>query len=157
VVKHWAVERYFEDWTVGEHLETGTFRLTEERILAFARDYDPQIFHLDPEAAKSTVFGRLIASGWQTAAITMRLIVESGVFGSHGGIGMGVDALRWLKPVFANDTLRVEVEVTRTRANPDKPSGIAHFSMQTLNQDGDTVMTQTAIVMLPRRPEGARA
>lgn len=155
--KQSAVERYFEDWSVGERLATGTFTLTEERILAFAREYDPQIFHLDAQAAKNTIFGRLIASGWQTAAITMRLIVESGVFGSHGGIGMGVDGLRWLKPVFANDTLRVEVEVTRTRANPDKPSGIAHFSMKTFNQDGEPVMTQTAIVMLPCRPEGSRA
>ncbi len=133
------------------------FTLTQEHIIAFAREYDPQVFHLDPEAAKATIFGRLIASGWQTTAITMRLIVESGVFGSRGGVGMGVDGLRWLKPVFANDTLRVEVEVTRMHAKPDKPSGIAHFSMQTLNQDGDPVMSQIAIVMLPRRPEGSRA
>jgi acyl dehydratase len=157
VGKHRPVGRYFEDWTVGERLETGSFTLMEDRIIAFARDYDPQIFHLDPEAAKSTIFGRLVASGWQTAAVTMRLIVESGIFGSHGGIGLGVDELRWLKPVFANDTLRVEVLVTRTRANPDKPSGVAHFAMKTLNQDGDPVMTQTAIVMLPRRPTGTRA
>jgi acyl dehydratase len=156
VGKQSAVERYFEDWTVGERLETASFTLSEERIVAFAREYDPQPFHLDPAAASKTIFGRLIASGWQTAAVTMRLIVESGVFGSHGGIGLGVDGLRWLKPVFANDTLRVEVEVTRTRANPDKPSGIAHFAMTTFNQDGDPVMTQTAIVMLQRRPAGSR-
>ena len=81
-----ADDRYFEDWTIGEVLEAGSFTLDEAKIVEFARDYDPQPFHVDPEAAAASKFGRLIASGWQTAAITMRLIVDSGIFGRHGGI-----------------------------------------------------------------------
>ena len=145
-----ADDRYFEDWTIGEVLEAGSFTLDEAKIVEFARDYDPQPFHVDPEAAAASKFGRLIASGWQTAAITMRLIVDSGIFGRHGGIGMGVDELRWLKPVFPGDTLRVEAEAVSARAG--KNSGIVHFTLNTLNQHGETVMTHTAIVLVPCRP-----
>ena len=87
-------DRYFEDWVIGETLETPSVVLDEAQIVEFARAYDPQPFHLDAEAARQTKFGRLIASGWQTASITMRLIVDCGIFGRHGGIGMGVDELR---------------------------------------------------------------
>jgi acyl dehydratase len=148
-------DRYYEDWTIGESLETGALRLDEAKIVAFGRDYDPQPFHVDAEAARHSVFGRLIASGWQTAAITMRLIVDSGIFGRHGGIGMGVDELRWLKPVFAGDTLRVRSEAVSARTKPASKSGIVHFKMTTFNQHDEPVMTQTAIVRVPRRPDSA--
>ncbi len=145
-------ERYFEDWKVGERLETESYTVTEGEIVAFAREYDPQPFHLDHKAAEASAFKRLVASGWHTAAVTMRLIVESGIFGQTGGIGLGVDELRWLKPVYPGDTLRVVSEVASTRANPEKSSGICHFALTTYNQDGVAVMTHTAIVLVPKRP-----
>jgi len=150
-------DRYFEDWEVGERLETGSRTLGETEIIAFAREYDPQPFHVDPEAAKRSPFGRLVASGWQTTAVTMRLIVESGIFGTRGGIGLGVDELRWLKPVYPGDTLRVVSEVESKRANPEKPSGICRFKLTTLNQDDVPVMTHVAIVLVPRRPAAVGA
>ena len=150
-------DRYFEDWKVGERLETGSRTLGEAEIVAFAREYDPQPFHVDPEAAKRSPFGRLVASGWQTTALTMRLIVESGIFGARGGIGLGVDELRWLKPVYPGDTLRVVSEVESMRGNPDKPSGICRFKLTTLNQDDVPVMTHVAIVLVPRRPAAVGA
>ena len=150
-------DRYFEDWKVGERLETGARTLSQAEIVRFAREYDPQPFHLDPEAAKRSPFGRLVASGWQTTALTMRLIVESGIFGRRGGIGLGVDELRWLKPVYPGDTLRVVSEVESMRASPEKPSGICRFRLMTLNQDDVLVMTHVAIVLVPRRPAGSGA
>jgi acyl dehydratase len=148
-------DRYFEDWTVGERLETGSRTLDEAAIVAFAREYDPQPFHVDPEAAKRSAFGRLVASGWQTTAVTMRLIVDSGIFGMRGGIGLGVDELRWLKPVYPGDTLRVVSEVESMRANTEKPSGICRFRLTTLNQDDVPVMSHVAIVLVPKRPAAA--
>lgn len=150
-------ERYFEDWKVGERLVTSSRTLQEAEIVAFAREYDPQDFHLDPEAAKNSPFGRLVASGWQTTALTMRLIVESGIFGRHGGVGLGVDELRWLKPVYPGDTLHVVSEVESMRANPEKPSGICRFKLTTLNQDEVEVMKHVAIVLVPKRPAAVGA
>ncbi len=146
-------DRYFEDWSIGERLETAAYTLEEAQIVEFGTLYDPQPFHIDAEAARHSTFGRLIASGWQTTAVTMRLIVQSGIFGKHGGIGMGVDALRWLKPVFAGDTLRVEAEAVSARTAAGKKTGIVHFKMTTFNQREEAVLTQTAIVLVPRRPE----
>jgi acyl dehydratase len=83
----------------------------------------------------------------------MRLIVESGIFGESGGIGLGVDELRWLKPVYPGDALHVVSEVANKRANPEKRSGICHFKLATINQNGETVMSHTAIVLVPKRPE----
>ena len=150
------MERYFEDWVVGERMETGAKTLSEAEIVAFAREFDPQPFHLDPEAAKASHFRGLVASGWHTTAITMRLIVDSGIFGTKGGVGLGVDELRWLKPVFPGDTLHVACEVASARANPEKRSGVCHFKLTTINQDGEPVMSHTAIVLVPKR-EAARA
>ena len=150
-------DRYFEDWKVGERLVTSSRTLQEAEIIKFAREYDPQDFHLDPEAAKNSPFGRLVASGWQTTALTMRLIVESGIFGRRGGVGLGVDELRWLKPVYPGDTLHVVSEVESMRANPEKPSGICRFKLTTLNQDEVAVMTHVAIVLVPKRPAAVGA
>ena len=150
------MERYFEDWVVGERMETGAKTLSEAEIVAFAREFDPQPFHLDPEAAKASHFRGLVASGWHTTAITMRLIVDSGIFGTKGGVGLGVDELRWLKPVFPGDTLHVACEVASARANPEKRSGVCHFKLTTVNQNGEPVMVHTAIVLVPKR-EAARA
>ncbi len=149
------LDRYFEDWNVGDRLETGTITVTRESALAFAREYDPQAFHLDDVAGAASVFGRLAISGWQTASYAMRLIVDSGIFAGKGGIGLGVDALRWEKPVYPGDTLRVVAECASKRGNPVKPSGVVHFKNTTFNQDGIQVMNHVAIVLVPRRPERA--
>jgi len=149
-------ERHFEDWIVGERLETGSIEITREKALAFAREYDPQAFHLDDGAAAASMFGRLAISGWQTAAYAMRLIVESGMFPAHGGVGLGIDELRWLKPVYPGDVLRVTAECAAKRASAGKPSGIVRFKIETCNGDGALVMSHTAIVLVPRRaPEAA--
>jgi acyl dehydratase len=149
-------ERLFEDWVVGERHETESIEVTREKALAFAREYDPQAFHLDDAAAEASMFGRLAISGWQTAAYAMRLIVESGIFAKHGGIGLGVDELRWLKPVYPGDVLRVTAECAAKRASAGKPNGIVRFKIDTSNGDGALVMSHTAIVLVPRRaPEGA--
>jgi acyl dehydratase len=142
-------KRYFEDWPVGESLESGTLTLSRESVLAFARDYDPQPFHLDDAAAAQTIFGRLAASGWQTASATMRLIVD-GV--RLDGVGLGVDELRWHKPVYPGDTLRVVTECASKRATPEKPHGVIHFKNTTFNQHGDKVMSHVAIVLVQKRP-----
>lgn len=144
-------ERYFEDWNVGDRLESGTVVVSEAAILAFAREYDPQDFHLDPEAARSTFFGRLSASGWQTAGYAMRLLVQSGALGP-GGIGVGVDGLRWLRPVYPGDSLRIVVECTHVRPSTRKPSGLVQFKIDTYNQRGEEVMRHVATALLPRRP-----
>ncbi|MDQ2909361.1 MAG: MaoC family dehydratase [Candidatus Eremiobacteraeota bacterium] len=144
-------ERYFEDWTIGERVETRSITVTRESVVAFAHEYDPQPFHFDDAAAARSFFGRIAASGWQTASYAMRLIVESGVFGKDGGIGLGVDALRWLKPVYPGDTLRVTCECTGKRAHPEKPNGVIHFRNVTYNGDDEAVMTHVAIALVAKR------
>lgn len=144
---------YFEDWTVGERLETGSLVVTRESVLAFARDYDPQPFHLDDAAAAASMFGKLAASGWQTASIAMRLLVDAGVFTGRGGVGLGVDDLRWSRPVYPGDALRVVAEIVDKRSSSgDKPTGIVRFKNTTYNQDDVVVMTHVAIALVPKRP-----
>jgi acyl dehydratase len=144
-------ERYFEDWTVGDRLESGTVEVSEAAIVAFAREYDPQDFHLDAEAARHTFFGRLSASGWQTAGYAMRLLVQSGALGP-GSVGVGVDGLRWLRPVYPGDTLHIVVECTHLRPSTRKPSGLVQFKIETYNAHGEEVMRHTAMALVPRRP-----
>ncbi len=143
--------RYFEDWTVGERVETASLTVTRESVIAFAREYDPQPFHLDDAAAATSFFGRIAASGWQTASYSMRLVVESGAFGVDGGIGLGVDDLRWLRPVYPGDTLRVVCECTGKRASPEKPSGVIHFHNVTYNGDDAIVLTYVSIALVTKR------
>lgn len=143
-------ERTFDDWNVGDRIETGSIDVTRESALAFAREYDPQAFHLDDAAASKSFFGRLASSGWQTAGYAMRLVVEGGVFAGQGGIGLGVDELRWLKPVYPGDTLHVVAECASKRASSGKPTGVLRFKITTFNQDDAEVMTHVAIVLVPR-------
>jgi len=149
--------RYFEDFSVGERFESGTVTLSEADIIAFARDYDPQLFHLDPVAAKLTPFGGLIASGWHTAALSMRLIVQGGLIGEYGGVGLGIDKLRWLRPAYPGDTLRVVVTVASLRPTSDGRGGIAYLDTTMRNQKDEEIMTYSSIVMIPRRPPPAQA
>jgi acyl dehydratase len=140
--------RYFEDYVVGSLHEFGSIAVTEEEVIAFARRYDPQVFHIDPEAAKNTRFGGLIASGWLTAGLMMRLLVDN-VVSSVASLGSpGVDELRWLKPVRPGDELAIRVtirEARRSRSKPDRGM-LTHF-VEVLNQNREVVMTMQSVGM----------
>jgi acyl dehydratase len=143
---------FFEDLAVGQTFHSDSVTVELADIQAFARQFDPKPFHLDPEAAAGSFFGGLVASGWHTAALTMRLIVMSELKISGGSIGMGVDQIRWPRPVRPGDTLRVESEVIElrpSRSNPER--GIVKIRSKALNQNGETVMEQTANLIVPRK------
>jgi len=146
--------RYFEDLEIGAETVFGSYAVTREEVLEFARKYDPQPFHLSDEAAAKTHFGRLSASGWHTAAMTMAVIARKVVADEQAGLGSpGIDELRWLKPVYPGDTLHVRGEIldkTPSRSKPD----IGSFRTRTTvtNQDGIPVMTFVSIVLIRRRP-----
>ncbi len=146
-------DRFFDDFEVGDTFVTRTFTLSEQESVAFARVYDPQPFHLDAAAAETSIFRRLVASGWHTAAITMRLIVECGILEATGIIGTGIDELRWHSAVYPGDTLRVRGEVLEKLPSPnDGRRGILRVRLQTVNQNDAVVMSQIANLMMPLRP-----
>jgi acyl dehydratase len=143
---------YLEELQVGQKYITGTHTLTKEEIVAFASQFDPQPFHLDDEAAKDSFFGELVASGWHTAGITMRLLVNSGLPIAGGSIGMGAE-LAWPRPTLPGSVLYVESEILELRplrSRPDK--GLATVRSETKNQAGEVVQTLTARLIVPRRP-----
>jgi acyl dehydratase len=137
--------RYFEDMIVGTKTRSSrSYKVTREEVIAFARQYDPQPFHLDDEAAKQTYFGRLSASGWHTGAMAMRLMVDTWRDGEPtAGLGSpGLDELRWVKPVYPGDELIVEVELIEKRRSKSRPDmGITKSRQTVLNQHGEVVMT----------------
>src|SRR3989442_13312759 len=144
-------ERYFDDLTQGDRIKSATYEVTEEQIISFAREFDPQPFHLDAAVADQTMFKGLIASGWHTAAITMRLFVQTLNF-SEGAIGLGVDELRWPNAVRPGDGLQVETEIIDLRPSRSKPNyGIIRLRNVTKNQRGEIVQTMTASAMVPKR------
>jgi acyl dehydratase len=144
---------YFEDLAVGQTFGTGTVKVETEMIKAFASEFDPQPFHLDEEAAHESLFGGLVASGWHTAALTMRLLVEGELKIVGGLIGMGAEELRWPRPVRPGDVLRVECEVLDLRPSKSQPDrGIVRVRNTTLNQDGQPVMVLVVNMIVPRRP-----
>jgi acyl dehydratase len=148
--------RYFEDFRVGETDELGGHTLSEGEIVAFARKYDPQPFHVDPEAARATIFGGLIASGWHTCAILMRLSVEAARREQAAATGSpGVDSCRWLKPVRPGDTLSARTEVLEVWPSRSKPLGFVRRRLEMLNQHGQVVLSLVGISMYRRRPESA--
>jgi acyl dehydratase len=151
-----AAMRYFEDFQPGEVQETGSYTVTREEILAFARQFDPQPFHLDEEAGRRSIFGGLVASGWHTASICHRLIVQD-LLGKAVSLGSpGLDELRWLKPVRPGDVLSVRVEVLETLPSRSKPDrGAIKFRFEVRNQQGEVVMTELATALFGRRPQGA--
>jgi acyl dehydratase len=126
--------------------------VTKEDILRFAAEFDPQPFHTDEVAAKSTILNGLAASGWHTAAIAMRLAVTARPFGPHPLFGAGVDELRWLKPVRPGDTLHLEGEVVELIPSRTKPQGIARVKWTAYNQNGEAVYTFIPIAIVPSRP-----
>jgi acyl dehydratase len=144
---------YFEDLAVGQTFGTGTITVESGAVKAFAAEFDPQPFHLDEDAARASFFGGLVASGWHTAALTMRLLVAGELKIVGGLIGLGVEELRWPRPVHPGDVLRVESEVVGLRPSNSLPDrGIARVRNTTLNQDGQPVMIQVVTMIVPRRP-----
>ena len=144
---------YLNDFKVGDSFETQRYTIAEEESVAFARAYDPQPFHLYAGEAARSMFGELVVSGWHTAAITMRLVVESGVLRATGVIGTGIDDLRWLTPVVPGDTLRVRGEVIEKLPWPGKKErGTMRIRMDTVNQNDVVVMSQIANIMMRTRP-----
>jgi acyl dehydratase len=147
-------ERFLEDYTADEVAEFGDYLVTEEEIITFAKQYDPQIFHLDKEAAKLSSFGGLVASGWMTTGIMMRLMVLHFIPPCSSMGSPGVDEVRWLKPVFPGDRLRLRMTVLTVKASASKPDrGIITFSNELLNQDGDVVMRVKGLGMNRTRPK----
>lgn len=145
---------YLEDLTVGDRSNFGSYAVTREEVLEFATKYDAQPFHLSDEAAARTHFGRLAASGWHTCAMTMAMLVENMRETPQAGLGSpGVDELRWLKPVFPGDTLRVETEIAEVTPSRSKPEiGSFRSHVRVFNQDDVPVLTFTSIVLMLRRP-----
>jgi acyl dehydratase len=147
------VKRYLEDFRVGEVLEYGSCGVTREEILEFARRYDPQPFHVDEEAAKKSIYGGLIASGWHTTAMLMRLMVDGMINGSSSMGSPGIDEIRWLKPVRPGDTLSlrgVVLEVVPSRSKPDR--GHIRTAYEAFNQHGEKVLTMISRGIFARRP-----
>jgi len=141
-----ADNRYFEDYVPGSVYEFGSIMMEEKEMIAFALRYDPQSFHVDPEAARKSVFGGLIASGWHTGAASMRLFVDH-YLSSVASLGsLGVDEVRWLKPVRPGDELSIRVTVLETRLSKSKPDrGIVRSLVEVLNQHREVVMSRVAI------------
>lgn len=151
-----AVDRYLEDFSVGQTFESASAIVDRDEIVEFARRYDPQPFHLDDAAADRSIFKGMSASGWFTTALTMRLIVESGVLRATGIIGIGIDELRWPKPVRPGDTLRVKMEIADIKPSESgQPRGLVSVRLSTLNQNDELVLGQIARLIVSRRPVGA--
>ena len=145
-------ERYLEDFAVGHTFRSGRLRVDAEQITTFAAAFDPQPFHLDEEAARDTIFRGLAASGWHTAAVTMRLLVESDLTPAGGIVGAGIEECRWPRPVRPGDELRVESEVLEVRPSQSHPDqGLLKVRTTTLNQHGFAVLILIANLVVPRR------
>ena len=143
---------YLEDFVVGMRFVSESLTVTEAEIIAFGKAFDPQPFHTDPVAAENTVFRGLCASGWHTAALTMRLFVQSELGPAGGLVGAGVERLEWPKPVRPGDTLHVEFEVLTVRPSITKPTqGMVTLQSRTLNQHGEVVQIFEPKCVVQRR------
>ena len=148
---------YFEDLKLGDRFESEPYLVTEEAIIAFARQFDVQDFHLDRAAANESVFGGLAASGWHTAAIAMRLFTTGPLRFVGGCVGLAVDELRWPVAVRPGDTLRLTTEILEARASRSKPlHGIIRIRNVAINQHGETVLSYMANALVQRRPGATR-
>lgn len=145
---------YFDDLHVGQRFVSGQHQLDETQIIAFAKEFDPQPFHTDPEAAKDSFFQELVASGWHTAAVTMRLIVGGGMPIAGGSIGAGAE-ISWPRPTRPGDVLHVESEVLELKPSRSRPDrGMVTIRNETHNQDGEVVQIMTAKLVVPRKVPG---
>lgn len=144
---------YFEDFPIGERRKFGTRSVTEDEIMSFARDFDPQPFHTDRAAAEASIYGGIIASGWHTCSIAMRLICDGFLLDSASLGSPGVDEVRWKKPVRPGDALTLFGTTTIAKASTSKPDrGVLTNLMELVNQNGEVVMTMHAMTMIGRRP-----
>ncbi len=147
--------RYFEDYALGTTYECGSVDVDQASIIAFAKEFDPQPFHVDPVAAAAGPYRGLIASGWHTSALVMRLLVENYLSAEASLGSAGLDELRWPYPVRPGDTLRARATVVESRRSLSKPDrGIIKTVVEAVNQDGRTVMRATAINFMLVRPAG---
>jgi len=150
--------KYFEDFQVGQSLDCGSNTFHKDEMVAFARQFDPQPFLVDEEKAKRSVFGGLIASGWYTCSVCMRLIVDALVNQTASMGSPGVDSLRWLKPVRPGDTLRLVARVIEAEASKSRPDrGRLTFTYELSGADGDPVMSMRAVAILGRRPAAGQS
>jgi acyl dehydratase len=143
---------FWEDFPVGQVREFGRHEVTREAVLAFARDFDPQPFHLDDAAAEASLFGRLAASGWHTCAMAMRMLCEGYLLESASLGSPGIEQLKWLKPVYPGDVLHVRVEVLEARPMASRPAvGLVRSRTTVLNQADDAVLSMEGVGMFRRR------
>jgi acyl dehydratase len=151
-------EPYLEDFAVGQTFGSARrLRIDKERAFAFAAEFDPQPFHLDEAAARRSVFGQLTTSGWYTAAVTMRLLVETGINPAGGFVGAGLDECRWPRPVRPGDELRVECEVLDVRPSKSRPTqGLIKLRTTTLNQDDEAVLVYVVNMVVQREQQTRR-
>ena len=144
---------YFEDFPVGEVAEFGDKQVSAEEIVAFAKDWDPQPFHLDAEAAKHSQIGELIASGWHTGAMLMRMMCDAYLLDAASEGAPGIDEMRWLKPVRPGDRLHARRTTLAARTSQSRPHiGILNFQFDAINQHGETVLTMKSASFIRRRP-----
>jgi acyl dehydratase len=145
-------ERYLEDFIAGQTFGSGRLRIDEEQIRRFASEFDPQPFHVDDKAARDTIFRGLAASGWHTAALTMRLLVEGELKPAGGIVGAAIDELRWPRAVRPGDELRVESEVLEVRPSKSRPAqGMIKVRTTTLNESGEAVQIFVGNLVVPRK------
>jgi acyl dehydratase len=151
-----AREWYFEDFLPGQEIDLGTRSVTEDEIVAFAREFDPQPFHVDHDAAAASIYGGVIASGWHTCSMMMRMVVD-GLMARASSMGSpGLDGVRWLAPVRAGDTLNVRYQTVKVKASASKPDrGVVWSKWVAINQHGETVCTVEGMGMFGRRPGDA--
>jgi acyl dehydratase len=146
------MQRFLEDFAAGQKFGSGRLRVDAERVKRFAAEFDPQPFHMDEDAARGSLFGGLAASGWHTASLTMRLLVESELKPAGGIIGAGFDEFRWPRPVRPGDELHLEIEVLEVRPSKSRPEqGMVKIRTTTLNQKNEPVQVSVGNLVVPRR------
>jgi len=145
--------RYFEDYVAGHVYEFGSISVSEADIIDFAKKFDPQYFHTDPEKAKSSRFGGLIASGWHTVGLAMRLFVDHFVSHVASLASPGTDEVRWLNPVRPGDTLRIRVTILEARATSKQDRGVVRAKLEAFNQKDEPVLSMLGISIIARRPQ----
>ncbi len=146
-------KRYFEDFEVGQTIELGSRTVSEAEIITFATEFDPQPFHIDPEAAAASFFGGIIASGWHTGSIFMRMLVDAFLSSTESMGSPGIDEVRWVKPVRPGDTLTGRITVLELSTSKSRPHlGILRSRSEMLNQHGEVVMSLIGVTFLGRRP-----
>jgi acyl dehydratase len=146
-------KQYLEDYAVGLVFSSGRLQVSKEQIVAFATQFDPQPYHLDEDAARTSVFRGLAASGWHTAALTMRLLVDGDFKPADGILGVGFDELSWPRPVRPGDELYAKSEILDVRPSKSRPDrGLVRMRTTTFNQNDEIVQIYTANLLVPRRP-----